>query len=106
MDQLVGFLLHPPLSEIGKKNRKNVEIHPPLSKWGVYFGTTVYKYYKCFILAYRLYRGKLTIFNPKKSRIFYCIPYCFLRALSGLKMAPKFLLMVNFIEILNLLMMV
>ena len=22
----------PPLSEIGKKNRKNVEIHPPLSK--------------------------------------------------------------------------
>ena len=33
MDQLVGFLLHPPLSEIGKKNRKNVEIHPPpLSK--------------------------------------------------------------------------
>ena len=28
MDQLVGFLLHTPLSEIGKKNRKNVEIHP------------------------------------------------------------------------------
>ena len=26
MDQLVGFLLHLPLSEIGKKNRKNVEI--------------------------------------------------------------------------------
>ena len=31
MDQLVGFLLHPPLSEIGKKNRKNVEKHPPLT---------------------------------------------------------------------------
>ena len=38
MDQLVGFLLHPPLSEIGKKNRKNLEIHPHFQST---FGTDV-----------------------------------------------------------------
>ena len=34
MDQLVGFLLHPPLSEIGKKIGKMLKYtHPPLSKY-------------------------------------------------------------------------
>ena len=48
MDQLVGFLLHPPLSEIGKKIGKMLKYNPHFQSA---FGTAIYKVYNvCYIV--------------------------------------------------------
>ena len=44
MDQLVGFLLHPPLSEIGKKIAKMLKFTPHFQSA---FGTAVYTGVQC-----------------------------------------------------------